>query len=120
MPAAKSEEHGRVLSLHFRKSWLRGAFVRPARREDVVTRHETDTNRLQPPMGALERTLIDEFLSSRGLDQETLGRLPEVPRHALLAEASTYASARLTEIESRSHFVHELHGTQDTGGCPVK
>jgi hypothetical protein len=46
--------------------------------------------------------------------------MPEAARHALLTEASTYASARLTEIESRSHFVHELHGTRDAGGRPVK
>jgi hypothetical protein len=80
-----------------------------------MTRNETDTNRLQPPLGALERTLIDEFLRSRGLDQEAVGKLPEANRHALMAEASTYASSRLTEIESRSHFVHELHGTQGAG-----
>ena len=80
-----------------------------------MTRHETDTNRLQSPLGALERTLIDEFLRSRGLDQEALGKLPEAERHALMAEASTHASARLTEIESRSHFVHELHGTHGSG-----
>jgi hypothetical protein len=85
-----------------------------------MTRHETDTNRLQPPLGALERTLIDEFLRSRGVDAEAIDRLPEQARHDLMAEASTYASARLTEIESRSHFVHELHGTQGTGGRPVK
>ena len=81
-----------------------------------MTRHETDTNCLQPPLGALERTLIDEFLRSRGTDREALGKLSEEVRHALMAEASTYASARLTEIESRSHFVHELHGTQGSGG----
>jgi hypothetical protein len=81
-----------------------------------MTRNESDTNRLQPPLGALERTLIDEFLRSRGLDQEAVERLSEASRHALMVEASTYASARLTEIESRSHFVHELHGAQDTGG----
>jgi hypothetical protein len=80
-----------------------------------MTHDETDTNRLQPPLGALERTLIDEFLRSRGLDHEALGRLPEAKRHALMAEASTYASARLTEVESRAHFVHELHGTHGSG-----
>jgi hypothetical protein len=85
-----------------------------------MTRHETDTNVMQTPLSALERTLIDEFLRSRRLDREALDKLPEAERRELMAEASTYASARLTEVESRSHFVHELHGTGDTGGRPVK
>jgi hypothetical protein len=78
-----------------------------------MTRYDTETNALQPPLGNLERTLIDEFLRTRGLDREALNTLPETERHDLLAEASTYASARLTEIESRSHFVHDLHGAND-------
>jgi hypothetical protein len=85
-----------------------------------MTRDETDPNVLQPLLGNLERTLIDEFLRLRGLTREALDTLPDDERHELLVEASTYASARLTEIESRSHYVHELHGAQDASGHAVK
>jgi hypothetical protein len=86
-----------------------------------MTRDDTDTHVLQPVLGNLERTLIDEFLRLRGLDdRDALDTLPETERHDLLVEASTYASARLTEIESRSHYVHELHGAQDASGHGVK
>ena len=85
-----------------------------------MTRDDTDPNMLQPPLGHLERTLIDEFLRLRGLDRHKLDALPDAERHHLLSEASTYASARLTEIESRSHYVQELHGAQDASGHPVK
>ena len=33
----------------------------------------------------------------------------------LLSEASVYASAKLAEINSRSHFIHDIHST---GGTP--
>lgn len=85
-----------------------------------MARTDIEPNPLQPPLGNLERTLIDEFLRLRGLDREALGKLPDAERHDLLAEASSYASSRLTEIESRSHYVHDLHGAQEASGHPVK
>jgi hypothetical protein len=85
-----------------------------------MARDDIDSTPLQPPHGNLERTLIDEFLRLRGLDREAVDKLSETERHHLLAEASSYASSRLTEIESRSHYVQELHGAQDASGHPVK
>ena len=85
-----------------------------------MAREEIEPTTLQPPLGNLERMLIDEFLRLRGLDREALDRLPEAERHDILAEASSHASNRLTEIESRSHYVHELHGARDASGHPVK
>lgn len=85
-----------------------------------MARDDIQPNPLQPPLGNLERTLIDEFLQLRGLDRQALDKLSEAERHDLLAEASSYASSKLTEIESRSHYVHELHGAQDASGHPVK
>lgn len=66
---------------------------------------------LQDPEGQLERALIDEFLRMRGHDATSVASLPAGERIRLLQEASVHASARLTEIEARAHFVHELHGT---------
>ena len=85
-----------------------------------MAREDIQPDPLQSPLGNLERTLIDEFLRLRGIDREALDKLSEAERHTLLAEASSYASSRLTEIESRSHYVHELHGAQDASGHPVK
>jgi hypothetical protein len=82
-----------------------------------MTWNDTAGSALQAPLGSLERKLIAEFLQSRGYALETMDSVPETTRHAVLAEASTYASSRLTEIESRSHYVHELHGAKEPGGA---
>jgi len=65
----------------------------------------------EAPLGQLERAFIDEFVRARGYDPLTLSELPEQERHALLKEASVYASAKLSEVESRAHLIHELHHT---------
>jgi len=57
----------------------------------------------------LERALIDEFFERRGLTLAMLHELPDAELHALLKEASAYASARLAEVESRARYIHELH-----------
>ena len=66
----------------------------------------------QDPEGQLERALIDEFLRTHGHDARSVAALPADERIRLLQDASVHACARLTEIEARAHFVHELHGTQ--------
>jgi hypothetical protein len=57
----------------------------------------------------LERALIAEFLERRGYTLVTIRSLPEDDMHALLKEASAHASARLAEVESRAHFIQDLH-----------
>ncbi len=56
----------------------------------------------------LERALIAEFLQQRGVDAAALHALPEAERHALLREASLYASTHLSEVESRARYVDDL------------
>lgn len=63
----------------------------------------------------LERQFIDEYLSLRGHTREDLQRLPQEEADALLREASVHASSKLAEVDSRAHFVHEIHG-ETTGG----
>jgi hypothetical protein len=75
----------------------------------MSARHD-DTSVLEDPLGHLERALIDEFVRRQGHDPVLVHELPESQRHALLKDASTYASAKLAEVESRAHFVHEIHG----------
>jgi hypothetical protein len=61
----------------------------------------------------LERALIAEFLQRRGVDGKALHALPDAARHALLREASLYASMRLSEVESRAQYVDDLRHGQE-------
>lgn len=56
----------------------------------------------------LELALITDFLEQRGHTVHSVQALPEAERHSLLREASLYASARLSEVESRAHYVDDL------------
>lgn len=58
---------------------------------------------------ALERMLIDEFLESRGHTRQSVGELPPPQATTLMSAASRYASLRLAEIESRAHYVEDIH-----------
>jgi hypothetical protein len=66
------------------------------------------------PNAQLETALIDEFLHTRGLDRRSLRDLPDAQAMQLRKEASLYATGRLTELETRAHFVHEIHGITRT------
>ena len=57
---------------------------------------------------ALERALMDEFLSDRGHTLQSIRTLPAPRREELLRGAAEHASLRLAEIESRAHFVKDL------------
>jgi hypothetical protein len=63
----------------------------------------------EPPLATLERSLIDEYLRDRGYDRAGLAALADAERASLLKDASSYASCKLSEVEMRSQFVHELH-----------
>jgi hypothetical protein len=74
-----------------------------------MTRYE-DTAPLHEPLAELEHQLISAYVAGAGYTlEELLARHDEAARR-LLAEASSYASARLCEIEARSQYVHKLHG----------
>jgi hypothetical protein len=93
----------------------RSAAVATERRTAVVPRRGTiiavkkSMPPLEAPLDQLERTLIAEFVRARGYDPLRLAELPEHDRIKLLKEASTYASGKLTEMESREHFLDEIH-----------
>jgi hypothetical protein len=85
-----------------------------------MSAERAEPSRLQAPLSQLERALIDEFVRARGYDPRNLSEVPEPERSALLKDASTYASLKLTEVESRSHLLDEMHdgipGTSKTTG----
>ncbi|MBI3049266.1 MAG: hypothetical protein HYY76_13260 [Acidobacteria bacterium] len=70
---------------------------------------EPDVPPLEEPLAELERRLIDEYLRRQGHDPDALRARHDEAARKLLAEASVYAATKLTEIESRSHYVRELH-----------
>lgn len=62
------------------------------------------------PLAELERAYITEYLQRQGHTPASVHELPEDKANALLKAASIYASGRLTEVESRSHYVDDVHG----------
>jgi len=71
---------------------------------------ESDVPPLEEPLAELERRLIDEYLRKLGHDPAALrARHDDPAARTLLTEAAVYAATKLTEIESRSHYVRELH-----------
>jgi hypothetical protein len=66
------------------------------------------------PLAQLERTFIEEFLRAHGVDPQAVRTLPAEQATALLKGASVYAATKLTEVEARAHFVHEIHDGRTT------
>ena len=80
---------------------------------------EPNTTPLQEPLAELERRLITAYIAGAGHDFHDLLARSASDENArrLLADAARYASARLSEIEARSHYVHEMHGTAEPEGA---
>ena len=76
----------------------------------MASRYEHVGPPLQDRQAALERALIAEYLASAGQDLASLRALPQAERDNLMRFAATYATLRLSEIESRAEYVQEIHG----------
>jgi hypothetical protein len=80
------------------------------RRQEAPMRTYQDLQPLHEPLAELERQLIQTHVANAGYNiGELLVRTDEDARR-LLADASRYASAKLSEVEARSHYLHKLHG----------
>jgi hypothetical protein len=77
-----------------------------------MTTEDFDVPPIYDPEGRLERALIAEFLQTLGHDPSTLDALPEPQRRRILQAASVYAAGRLAEIDSRRHYLAEVHGKE--------
>jgi hypothetical protein len=75
-----------------------------------MDRIDPDVRPIEDQTAHLELALIDEFIRLSGHDPARLRDLASAERDTLLRHASAYASAKLAEVESRAHYVHELHG----------
>jgi hypothetical protein len=71
---------------------------------------DPDTRAMEDQTAHLERALMEQFIRARGYDPAKLGELPTDERERLQKEASAHAAGKLAEVESRAHFIHELHG----------
>jgi hypothetical protein len=58
----------------------------------------------------LERHLIAAYLAGAGYELDVLEARTDEEARQQLAEASRYASARLSEIEARARYLHDLRG----------
>lgn len=65
---------------------------------------------IQDPLASLERQLISAYVAGAGQELESLLTRDDEAARKLLTDASQYASARLSEIESRVHYLHSLRG----------
>ena len=73
----------------------------------------TDTDGTPPmkePLAELERELIAAYVAGAGHDLQALLHRTDEQAGRVLAEASRYASARLSEVESRLHYLRSLRG----------
>jgi len=65
---------------------------------------------MKEPLAELEKELINAYVTGAGQDFQTLLARADEEARRLLSDASLYATARLTEIESRSHYLRSLRG----------
>ena len=65
---------------------------------------------LEDPQARLERALIEEFLQARGCSLAMVTFTSPSEYQPLLAQAAQYAAVRLTEIDARAAYIHQIHG----------
>ena len=73
---------------------------------------DDDMRPIEEPLAELERQLISAYLAGAGENFQSLMARNDDAARKLLTEASLYASDRLCEIESRSHYLRKLHGSE--------
>ena len=70
---------------------------------------QPDVPPMEEPLAELERQLIDEYIRGAGQDPAAVRAKGDEASRTLLIAASVYAAAKLTEVESRAHYVRNLH-----------
>ena len=70
---------------------------------------DPDVPPLEEPLAELERRLIDEYLRDQGLEPDVVQKRTDAIAKKILADAAQYAALKLTEVESRAHYVRDLH-----------
>ena len=65
---------------------------------------------LHEPLAELERELLAAYVAGTGYNVDTLRAREDTEARDILTRASTYASARLSEVEARLHDIRSLRG----------
>jgi hypothetical protein len=65
---------------------------------------------LHDPLAELERELVTAYVTGAGHDLDQLRARTDAEARAILTQASTYASMRLSEVEARLHYLRSLRG----------
>jgi hypothetical protein len=76
----------------------------------IMKTNNEDRAPMEEPLAELERELITAYVAGAGQDLHSLLGRNDQDARRLLAEASLYASSRLTEVESRLHYLRSLRG----------
>ena len=75
-----------------------------------MSKSELPIQPMEEPLAKLERELIAAFVAGAGEEMKTLVSRHDDKAHQLLVDASIYATARLSEVESRLHYLRGLRG----------
>jgi hypothetical protein len=72
----------------------------------------SDVRPIEEPLAELERAIIDEYLRGAGYDPATVRQRTDDDAHRVLVLASSYAAGKLTEVESKLHYLRTLRGQE--------
>lgn len=75
-----------------------------------MTRNQPPDNSIEEPLAQLERELITAYIAGAGENIEELVLRTDEHAWRLLSDASMYATARLSEVEARLHYLRSLRG----------
>ncbi len=64
------------------------------------------------PLAVLEREIINAFIRGAGYDPAELRTRSDETAKKVLALATEFASARLSEVEARLHYLRSLKGEE--------
>lgn len=77
-----------------------------------MSANETGRSPIVAPLSEVERQLLTAYVAGAGHDLHDLLQRDDEEAKALLTAASRYASEKLSEIESRWRYLHELRGEE--------
>ena len=75
-----------------------------------MTANQEPVNPMEEPLAQLERELMTAYVAGAGENIEALVSRTDEQARRLVADASLYATSRLSEIETRLHYLRSLRG----------